>query len=167
MKSIEKLKHYLLRIESWLILAFLGGMIGLGILQILIRKLFNESIPYADQIMNMLVLYIALVGAALATLRTKHITFEIVSKLASKKLLNYLDIIVNCFCIFIIFILYESVFEYIEFQKESLEMFFPDIQTLTLEKFLVPGMAMIGLGFVFNLLESLMAIFTKQADEVA
>ena len=167
MKKIEFIKQIVLRLESSLIVVFLTSMIGLGIMQILIRKLFNESIPYADQIMNMLVLYIALIGAALATLKTKHITFEVVSKFAKKKVLNVLNIIVNMFAIFIMTILFVSVFEYIEFQKESLEMFFPTIRTITMETFLIPGVFLIAFGFFLNLIESFILLTSKKIEEGA
>lgn len=161
MSIINKIKEVLLKVELVLISIFLSTMILLSFSQIVFRKVFGSSIPDADQIVTMSVMFIALIGAAMATLEDKHITVEVLSKFVSDKVNLYMGILFNLFSVYIIYILYVASAEYIELQSENIDFFIGEIKTTTVESFILPGFFLIGIGFVLNLLETIFKLSEK------
>jgi len=158
---IHRVKHILKTVELSLLTLFLVTMIVLSFSQIVFRKVFLSSIPHADQIVTMLVMYIALIGAALATLEDKHITVEVLSKFVSDRINTMMAVVFNFFSVWIVYILYAASLEYIELQQDNIEFFLGSIKTITIEAFMVPGFILIGIGFLLNGTESCVRLFSE------
>ena len=73
-----KLEFYFTRIESALAISGLVLMLGLSLLEIVLRNLFHTSIPGADVLIRHLVLWVSFIGAVVAV-RERHIKVEIIS----------------------------------------------------------------------------------------
>ncbi|MCL4232896.1 MAG: TRAP transporter small permease [Deltaproteobacteria bacterium] len=66
--------------EDMILAALLGVMMLLAVGQILLRNLFDTGFLWADPMLRHLVLWVGLLGAAIATREDKHITVDVVSK---------------------------------------------------------------------------------------
>ena len=90
-------------------------MISLACLQILLRSVFNSGLMWADPMLRYLVLWGGLFGAAAATRHGKHITIDVASFLLPKKILPWLNILLNLFAAVICsFLTYAAVLFIIE-----------------------------------------------------
>ncbi len=69
-----KLLH---RIEDSLLAGLLGAMILLAGLQILLRNFFDAGLLWIDPLLRILVLWLGLLGAAVATRRDRHIRIDL------------------------------------------------------------------------------------------
>jgi TRAP-type C4-dicarboxylate transport system permease small subunit len=67
------------RLEEILLVCLVIGMLFLGFLQILFRNLISVGIVWIDSLVRHLVLWIALLGASMATRENRHITIDILS----------------------------------------------------------------------------------------
>jgi TRAP-type C4-dicarboxylate transport system permease small subunit len=161
MAIITRIKEVLLKVELVLISLFLSTMILLSFSQIVFRKVFGSSIPDADQLVTMSVMFIALIGAAMATLEDKHITVEVLSKFVSAKVNLYMGILFNSFSVYIIYVLFDASVDYIELQSENIDFFIGEIKTTRVESFILPGFFLIGAGFVLNLFETILKLSKK------
>jgi len=161
MNLIIKIKEVLLKVELVLISIFLSTMILLSFAQIVFRKIFGSSIPDADQLVTMSVMFIALIGAAMATLEDKHITVEVLSKFVSDKVNLFMGVLFNSFSVYIIYVLYVASADYIELQSENIDFFIGEIKTTSVESFILPGFFLIGIGFVLNLSETIIKLVQK------
>jgi len=63
--------------EETLLVVFLFGMVGLGAAQIFFRNVVSIGIVWIDPLQRHLVLWVALLGASIATHQNKHITIEV------------------------------------------------------------------------------------------
>jgi TRAP-type C4-dicarboxylate transport system permease small subunit len=68
------------RIEQFLLVLLLSLMILVAFLQIVLRNLFDTGLAWGDPLVRNLVLWVAFIGAALATREGKHINMEVVSR---------------------------------------------------------------------------------------
>lgn len=66
-------------IEDGLMVAILSLLIGLAITQILLRNLFDSSLLWADPVIRISVLWIALLGATIGTRKGEHIAIDVLS----------------------------------------------------------------------------------------
>jgi TRAP-type C4-dicarboxylate transport system permease small subunit len=136
-------------------------MVVLGVLQVLFRKTMNYSLPFSDNVIMMLVFYIAIFGAISATLSHKHINIEIVSKFLSEKSNQYLAIIANIVSFLVIILLITGINEYLNFQKESNEIFLFNISYYEAEWLTLPAFLLIALSFLLNTLELIILLVKK------
>jgi TRAP-type C4-dicarboxylate transport system permease small subunit len=75
-----QIRSVLHRIEDGILVAILGLMIGLAVLQIVLRNFFGAGIIYGDMLVRILVLWIGLVGAMVAARQNKHISIDLVAR---------------------------------------------------------------------------------------
>ena len=80
--------HILHRLDGWLavvertaVVLLLGGLLGLGLLQILLRNLFASGLFWADALLRHMVLWLGLLGAALATRERRHLSIDALARL--------------------------------------------------------------------------------------
>ncbi len=67
------------RVEEVLLVCLVVAMLVLGFLQILFRNLISVGIVWIDPLVRHLVLWIALLGASIATRENRHISIDILS----------------------------------------------------------------------------------------
>jgi TRAP-type C4-dicarboxylate transport system permease small subunit len=74
---LRKTGAYYERLEEVLLVCMVFGMVLLGALQIFFRNVISIGIVWVDPLMRHLVLWIALLGASIATREDRHITIQI------------------------------------------------------------------------------------------
>ena len=79
-KALLRLRRLTGHIEDALLVLLLSGMIGLGVLQILLRNLFDMGLTWSDPLLRVDVLWLAMVGAMAATRDDNHIRIDILSR---------------------------------------------------------------------------------------
>ena len=74
------------RIETWLIVVILGGLILVGAAQIVLRNFFSISFAWGDGLARLAVLWLALLGALAASRDGRHITMGALARVLPPRL---------------------------------------------------------------------------------
>lgn len=151
MSTLERIRAILQRISDVSVLSFLTALIVLSIIQVLLRKLFNESLPNADGWITMMVYYIALFGAAAASFRGKHIQIEALSKFVGPVVNRIFDVLRHLVSIFVLIVLIQAALKYLEFQAGALDEFAFGIQTYWFEAMIIPAFVLMIAAIVLEL----------------
>jgi TRAP-type C4-dicarboxylate transport system permease small subunit len=85
------------RLEDGLLVLILSAMIVLAIFQMVSRNLFAEGAVWIDPLLRMLVLWVGLSGAVVATRTDNHIRIDILTKYLPGKMLPYVQRMVYLF----------------------------------------------------------------------
>lgn len=85
------------RIEETVLSLLLIAMIVLSCLQILLRSFFASGLLWADPLIQQLVLWSGLMGAALATARGKHISLDVINYLIPEKYQSWVLLLTHLF----------------------------------------------------------------------
>ncbi len=80
MDRLQRLGHTLRKAEELILTLLLGTMILLAFGQILLRNLFDSGIAWADPLLRLLVLWVGMLGAMLATHYDKHIRIDLITR---------------------------------------------------------------------------------------
>ena len=80
MKIWEKLDSRISKIERALITILLSMMILMAFSQIVLRNFFATGIDWGDSLVRYLVVWVAFIGAAVATREGKHISIDLLSR---------------------------------------------------------------------------------------
>jgi TRAP-type C4-dicarboxylate transport system permease small subunit len=118
--SIHNNKLILLinKIEDALLVVILSTMIVLAIFQIISRNLFAEGIVWIDPLLRMLVLWVGLAGAVVATRTDHHIRIDVFIKYLPRIFLPYVQRVVYLFTLSICLLIawHATRFVYSEFE---------------------------------------------------
>nr|WP_320190306.1 TRAP transporter small permease [uncultured Desulfobacter sp.] len=85
------------KIEDTLLVSLLLLMIGLAVFQIVLRNGFDAGIVWADPLIRVLVLWLGLIGAMVASRTDNHISIDIISKYLPPGLKRFTGLLVYLF----------------------------------------------------------------------
>jgi TRAP-type C4-dicarboxylate transport system permease small subunit len=98
------LKNFFIRIgtilawiEETFLCIFLLAMILLACVQIFLRTFYASGILWADPLLRYMVIWVGLLGAAVATKQSKHISIDIISHLLPEQFMPWLRVLLNFF----------------------------------------------------------------------
>lgn len=81
MRVVVKSVH---RIEDILLVTLLSSMIVLASTQIILRNLFDFGLVWADPLLRIMVLWLGLIGATVASRDNRHIRIDLISRFFTK-----------------------------------------------------------------------------------
>ncbi len=79
-KLLEKMRNFLYRVEDAVLLGLLLTMILVAVAQILLRNLAGSGLAWGDMLVRMLVLWIGLSGAMIASRNGSHIRIDLITR---------------------------------------------------------------------------------------
>lgn len=81
-----RLLHVLSRLEDGLLVLLITCLLGMSCTQIVMRNVFDSGIPWLDPASRVLVLWLALVAAAIATRERQHLSIDLTQTLSASTL---------------------------------------------------------------------------------
>jgi len=93
----KQVQAFLYRVENGILVAVLLSMLAMAVLQILMRNLFESGIVWGDILVRILVLWVGLVGAMVASRQGNHINIDILSRYLPKHAKNTIKSAVEFF----------------------------------------------------------------------
>jgi TRAP-type C4-dicarboxylate transport system permease small subunit len=104
MRALKRVDAALARAEGWLLIASLLGILGLGLLQIVLRHV-ARGLDWADEVMRNLTLWVGFLGASLATWEGKHINVDALTRFLGPRaravIAMVIDLAAAAICIFL------------------------------------------------------------------
>ena len=118
----------LVRIITWtenaLLIAMLALMVGLAAAQIVLRNFFDISIASADQMLRLLVLWVAFLGAVAASREGKHIHIDAIARWLPIRIKSGVVAITDLFTLVVCLILSWQALRFMQEAHTSGEMAF-------------------------------------------
>ncbi|MET0027341.1 MAG: TRAP transporter small permease [Candidatus Thiodiazotropha sp.] len=148
---LPRVQHGITRIEEIIMALLLGAMILLAGSQIILRNLFDSGLVWADPVLRIMVLWIALFGALAATRDHRHLRIDLVSHTLSEKnqalLAKLHDLFSGIVCLTIGW--HAARFVYVEWQEGS--TLFSNVPAWMGEIIIPVGFTLMGLKFLLNI----------------
>lgn len=141
----------LVRIVTWtenaLLIAMLALMVGLAAAQILFRNFFGISIFGADQMLRLLVLWVALLGAIAASREGKHIHVDAIARWLPARVKSGVVALTDLFTLIVCLLLTWQAQRFMQSARESGEMAFGTLP-VWVSAFILPlGFTLIALRY--------------------
>lgn len=110
------------KLEDGLLFLILTSMISLASYQIISRNIFSEGLVWIDPLLRMLVLWIGLAGAVVATRSDKHIRIDVFTKYLPANFLPYVQRTVYFFSIMVCLLIswHAARFVYSEYEYSTI-----------------------------------------------
>ena len=118
---IEQIRRVLHLIEDAILVGLLSMMIGMSVIQIFLRNLFDSGISWSDVLVRVLVLWVGLLGAMVASRQNNHITIDIVNRYLPERIKVIASIVIELFTALVCSIMayFSMVFLQLEFSDGS------------------------------------------------
>jgi TRAP-type C4-dicarboxylate transport system permease small subunit len=137
-------------VVKWLLVAILLIMVLLGALQVFLRNLFNSGISWSDVASRNMVLWIAFLGAILATRKRQHIAIDAISRFIPSAPRNIVAIFLDIFSCAVCYFLAKASYLFVLSEKGLGSLAFGSIQMWVVESIIPIGFAMISLEYAIG-----------------
>ncbi len=104
--------------ENAALVILLGAMMILAVAQILLREVFSTGFPWADELVRLLVLWLAMVGSVAACRDNRHIRIDALSHLLPARVVVAVRIVVDLFAAAVSAVIAWHSFRYLGLEQE-------------------------------------------------
>lgn len=138
------------RAEDSLLVGALVSMLTMALVQILLRNFLDAGLLWAESFLRILVLWVAMLGAMVATRESNHIAIDLVSRFLPdgyrklSTLVSYLFSAGICGAV-----AYHAVL-FIQFEYEDQTIAFASVPTWVCQSIIPFGFSIMALRFVFH-----------------
>jgi TRAP-type C4-dicarboxylate transport system permease small subunit len=117
MHFLKRAQMALHRLEDAILVGLLLLMIGMAVTQIFLRNLFETGIVWSDVMVRILVLWVGLIGAMVASRQDNHISIDILDRYMPERAKVYTSFVIKLFTAWICAIVayYSLLFVKMEF----------------------------------------------------
>jgi TRAP-type C4-dicarboxylate transport system permease small subunit len=151
----KKTLSFLNRLEELLLGILLASMVLLGLLQILFRNILSVSLFWIDPLMRHMVLWIALLGASVATRLDRHISIDLFSHRLHSRARTWIQVLVHLFSAAVCLILVPPAVRFIQEEYPMGKILALGIPTWVSESVIPVMLLVLGLRFLGKAREDL------------
>jgi TRAP-type C4-dicarboxylate transport system permease small subunit len=149
------------QVENVLVTIFLTSMILVAFLQIVLRNFFSTGIDWGDSLVRYLVVWVAFIGAAIATKEGKHITIDILSRWFSGPGRIAMQAVTDLFSVVICGLLTLAGVHFINFEAQMGGTVFFRLPVWVPEIIIPITFALMTLRFALNFLNGFVSILAR------
>lgn len=154
-KIVTPLVDGLHRLENIALISSLITMLGIAVLQIFLRNFFDSGFLWAESFLRILVLWVAMLGAMVATRENNHISIDVLSRYLPGRAQTGVALLTSLFSAAICGAVAWHSFAYVQLEYEDQTIAFANVPTWACQSILPFGFAIIALRFVIRTVESL------------
>ncbi|MDH5632621.1 MAG: TRAP transporter small permease [Gammaproteobacteria bacterium] len=147
--------HYL---EDVMLVVLIGAMALFAIAQILLRNLFGGGLVWADPLLRALVLWVAMIGAMVATRDNRHIRIDVLSRYLPKRWTHWLHLLIHGVSFFICLLLAWHSMRFVGMELEAGTTAFAFVTTWIVAAVIPLGFSVMALRFALYALHELSGI---------
>ena len=148
---LQNINTFLGKIETGLLCLIVAMMLGLAILKIVMRYVFNTSLLWSDGMLQHLTLWLCFLGAALATCERRHISIDVLSRILSEKITRWSNLIVDCLALIVVGILAHYGFIFLQDEQLSEAVLIGSVPLWWAKAIIPYGFVLIGIHLVLQI----------------
>ena len=144
--------------ENTALVVLLGSLILLAVGQIVLREVFETGLFWADELIKILVLWLAMVGSIAATRDNRHIRVDALSHLLPARVVAYIRVIVDTFAAVVCAIIGWQSWRYLQLEIEFENTVLIDTPAWILHIVVPIAFVLVGYRFAVNVFRTLRSI---------
>jgi TRAP-type C4-dicarboxylate transport system permease small subunit len=161
MRLLRGIDRLLVRLETVLLVAFLGTMIVLAFAQVVMRNLFGAGFLWGDPLVRQMVLWAGFIGAAVAASEDRHISIDAVTKFFSPRLKSVTKVVTSLAAAVITAYLASAALTFLADERETSTTIIEGLPSWIGLLIIPVGYALITIHFVLVALEHGVALVRR------
>lgn len=163
-KSEHRVLQIIARIEDGLLVLLLSSMIILAGMQIILRNVFSTGFTETDAILRVLVLWVGMLGAVVASRERRHIAIDILSRYLSDKHKQYSEVLIDVFVVIVCSLLATHSMRMLLVDYAEKTIAFSGVPTWLLESILPVAFSVITLRYLMYASQGVSKIMRGKAQ---
>ncbi len=146
-----KLSARLASFEDALLVILLSTIVLTAGGQIVMRNLFNSGLPWADSMVRVLVLWLSLVGAVIATRERQHIGIDVLVRFLPADLARWLQRVISLFAAAICSLIALASVFLVQLEREDGQLAFAQVPVWICELIIPIAFAAMAIRFLLQI----------------
>ncbi len=147
--QISLITKILQKIEDSILVALLLLMISMAVLQIFMRNMFDSGIIWGDSLVRVLVLWIGLMGAMIASRDNNHISIDVLSRYLPKQIKKITSFIISVFTSFVCAVMAYFSLKFVIMEQQDGFTAFANVPAWVCESIIPIAFSIISLRYIF------------------
>ena len=152
-------------LETATLVTLLSSMMLLAVGQIVLREIFNTGFVWADELIKLMVLWLAMVGSIAAARDNRHIRIDALSHLLPELAIQSTRIIVDLFAAFICGVIAWQAWRYLQVEIEYQDTILVNIPAWVAHSVLPAAFLLISFRFLVLVVKQIGEIVTSPYEE--
>lgn len=148
--AAETLIKGLQRIEDSLLALLLTAMIGVAATQVILRNFFDSGLFWGDSAVRVMVLWVAMLGAMVASRKDEHIRIDLASRFVSDWFKPYLSRVVSLFTCLVLGVFAWYSYDFVRYEYEDQTIAFAQVPAWVCEAIMPFGAAVMSLRYALH-----------------
>jgi TRAP-type C4-dicarboxylate transport system permease small subunit len=154
-------------IENFVLVTLLSGMILLAVGQIVLREVFDTGIIWADQLVRLIVLWLAMMGAIAACREDRHIRIDALSHLFPESVISGIRIVVDLFAAGVCAVIAWHAYRYLQLEIEFEDTVLINTPAWLVHVIIPVGFAVFSYRFLISVVKRLAGFFVTEDKAAA
>ena len=154
-------------LENFVLVTLLSGMMLLAVGQIVLREVFDTGIIWADELVRLIVLWLAMMGAIAAFREDRHIRIDALSHIFSDNVISGIRIVVDLFAAGVCAIIAWHAYRYLQLEIEFEDTVLVDTPAWIAHVVIPIGFAIFSYRFLVSVVKRLVGIFIAEDKAAA
>lgn len=152
---LSRLDRFGQLLENIALVTLLSGMMLLAVGQIVLRELFDTGIIWADELVRLIVLWLAMLGAVAACRDDRHIRIDAITHLFPDKVIDVIRVVVDLFAAAVCAVIAVHAYRYLQLEKEFQDTVLVDIPAWIAHLVMPVSFAVLSYRFVVSVLKKI------------
>jgi len=158
-RFLERLERFGRAAEDGALVLLLGSMVIIAVLQIVLRQFFDSGIGWADELIKIIVLWLAMVGSIAAARDNRHIRIDVLSHVLPLKLVALTRVLVDLFAAGVCAVIAWQAWRYLQLEIEWQETVLIDTPAWTVHAIVPLAFLLISYRFLVSSARTLFEVF--------
>ena len=158
---LERLEKTGTALETIVLVTLLTGMMLVAVSQIVMREAFGTGFGWADELVRLMVLWLALVGSIAACRENRHIRIDALSHVLPDAAVNVIRVLVDLFAAVVCGIIAVQAWRYLQVEIEYEDTVLIDTPAWVAHAIMPAAFALISYRFVIAALQQAGESFLK------
>jgi len=153
--------------ENVLLVGLLGGMMLLSVAQIIAREVFETGFYWSGELVRIMVLWLAMVGAVAACRENRHIRIDAVSHLLSDRAVRVARVVVDTFAAGVCAMVGWHAWRYVQLEMEFEDTVLIDIPAWIAHIVVPAAFALLSYRFLVGVGKEGIKLYTGEEEEIS
>lgn len=146
-EPVKQVIGFLQRVEDSLLALLLTSMIGIAALQVVLRNFFDSGLYWGDSAVRVMVLWVAMLGAMVASRNDEHIRIDLAGRYLPERVRPHVARVVNfaVFALLCVFAWYSA--EFVRYEYEDQTVAFASVPAWMCELIMPVGAAVMAIRY--------------------
>ena len=155
---LSRLEKFGRAAENSALVLLLTGMIILAVGQIVLREVFSTGFGWADELIKLMVLWLAMVGSIAACRDNRHIRIDALSHLLPESVVTFTQMLVDVFAAIVCAVIAWHAYRYLQLEIEFEDIVLVSTPAWITHMIMPLAFGLISYRFIVNVLTKLHAL---------